>query len=97
MKVVEFTFFDAKGNQVVQNESIDAALNKNFNLIVLNPVSTDINKLEDILNKIEQRNIPLILDYAQTAPIVNFLKPYHNAVIIDTDINQSGINKVKSL
>lgn len=88
---VQFTFFDAKGNQVIQNELIDRALNNDFNLIVLNPVTTDIDKIQSALNEIVRKNIPLILYYAQTPQIVNFLKPYRNAVIIDTDINQSGI------
>jgi len=94
---VQFTFFDAKGNQVIQNESIDQILNEDFDLFVLNPVSTNVDQLESILNKIMQKNIPLILYYAQTTPIVNFLKPYRNAVIIDTDINQSGILQGKIL
>jgi methyl-galactoside transport system substrate-binding protein len=88
---VQFTFFDAKGNQVIQNELINRALNNDFNLIVLNPVTTDIDKIQSALNEIVRKNIPLILYYAQTPQIVNFLKPYRNAVIIDTDINQSGI------
>ncbi|HEX9026668.1 MAG TPA: galactose ABC transporter substrate-binding protein [Clostridium sp.] len=94
---VQFTFFDAKGNQVVQNEGIDQALNQYFNLLILNPVNTNIDNLERILNKIGQKNIPLILYYGQTTQIVNFLKSYHNAVIIDTDINQSGILQGKIL
>ena len=71
---VQFTFFDAKGNQVSQNESIEKALNKDFDLFVVNPVSTNINKFEDTLNKIMQKNIPLILYYAKTPSIVNFIK-----------------------
>lgn len=94
---VQFTFFDGKGNQVVQNENIDQSLNKDFDLFVLNPVSTNLDTIEGILNKIQQKNIPLILYYAQTTPIVNFLKSYPNSVIIDTDINQSGILQGKIL
>lgn len=88
---VQFTFFDGKGNQVIQNELINRALNNDFNLVVLNPVTTDIDKIQGALNEIVRKNIPLILYYAQTPQIVNFLKPYRNAVIIDTDIDQSGI------
>lgn len=88
---VQFTFFDGKGNQVIQNELINRALNNDFNLVVLNPVTTDIDKIQSALNEIVGKDIPLILYYAQTPQIVNFLKPYRNAVIIDTDIDQSGI------
>ena len=71
---VQFTFFDAKGNQVYQNESIEQVLYKDFNLFVINPVSTDINKFENTLNKLLQKNIPLILYYAKTPSIVNYIK-----------------------
>jgi methyl-galactoside transport system substrate-binding protein len=94
---VQFTFFDGKGNQVVQNEDIDQALNKDFDLFVLNLVSTNLDKIKGTLNKIEQKNIPLILYYAKTTPIVNFLISYPDTVIIDTDINQSGILQGKIL
>lgn len=94
---IQFTFFDGKGNQVTQNEDIYQSLNKPFNLILLNPVSNDLNKIQDVLNKIGQKNIPLILYYGKTTPIVNFLKAYPNSVIIDTDINQSGIIQGKIL
>jgi len=88
---VQFTFFDAKGNQVIQNASIDNALNDNFDLFVINPVSTDINQLNVVLTKIMQKNIPLILYYAQTKPFIDLIRPYGKGVIIDTDIEQSGI------
>ncbi len=88
---VQFTFFNANGNQVIQNEDVDKALNDNFNLLVLNPVSTNMDQLQDTLNKVAQKDIPLILYYAKTKPIVNFIKNYHNSVIIDTDVDQSGI------
>lgn len=94
---VQFTFFDAKGNQAIQNESVDKALNKNFNLFVLNPVTTNLDEIQGTLNKIMQKNIPLILYYANTPSIVNFIKGYNNAVIIDTDVNQSGILEGKIL
>lgn len=94
---VQFTFFDAKRNQVSQNESIEQALYKDFDLFVINPVSTDINKFDNTLNKLLQKNIPLILYYAKTPSIVNYIKGSDNAVIIDTDINQSGILEGKIL
>lgn len=93
---IQFTFFNAKGNQAIQNENIDTAINDSFDLFVLNPVSTDINQLQGSLNKIAQKGIPLILYYAKTKPIINFIKNYPNSVIIDTDANQSGISQGKN-
>lgn len=94
---VEFTFFDAKENQGSQNDSIEKALTENFNLFVLRPVSKDINDIEGTFNKIQQKNIPLIILYEKTPAIVNLLKPYKRAVIIDTDLVQSGILEGKIL
>lgn len=94
---IEYTFFDAKGNQAIQNENIDETLNKKFDLFVLNPVTTNLDTLQGTLNKIIQKNIPLILYYANTPSIVNFISGYNNAVIIDTDVNQSGILEGKIL
>ncbi|MFW2488015.1 galactose ABC transporter substrate-binding protein [Clostridium chromiireducens] len=88
---VQFTFFDAKENQGVQNDSIEKALTDNFNLFVLRPVSKNINDLQSTFNKIQQKNIPLILLYEKTPSIVNLLRSYQKAVIIDTDLVQSGI------
>lgn len=88
---VQFTFFDAKENQSTQNESINKALKKNFNLLVLRPVSKNVRDIEGIFNNIEQKNIPLILLYEKTPSIVNLLRPYRKAVIINTDLIQSGL------
>lgn len=87
---VEYTFFNGKSNQNLQNESIDKSLNEDFDLFVLNSVSTNIEQIQGILNKIKQKNIPLILYFANTPSIVNMAKTYRNVVIIDTDVNQSG-------
>ncbi|OPJ65414.1 galactose ABC transporter substrate-binding protein [Clostridium chromiireducens] len=94
---VNFTFFDARGNQVIQNQNIDNALNDNFDLFVVNPVSTNIDELNSVLTKITQKNIPLIIYYAQTKSIINFIRPYRKGIIIDTDIEQSGILQGKIL
>jgi methyl-galactoside transport system substrate-binding protein len=86
------------------NDQFISSVQKNFEDIqienenkILNLVSTNIDQFEGVLNKIVQKNIPLILYYAKTQPIVNFIKSYRNAVIIDTDINQPGILQCKIL
>ncbi|OPJ58651.1 galactose ABC transporter substrate-binding protein [Clostridium chromiireducens] len=94
---VQFTFFDAKENQGSQNDSIEKALTENFDLFVLRPVSKNISDFEGTFNKIQQKNIPLILLYEKTSSIVNLLKRYQKAVIIDTNLVQSGILEGKIL
>lgn len=95
---VQFTFFDAKENQSIQNESIENALNDDFNLFVIRPVSKNISDIEGTFNKIQQNNIPLIILYEKTPSIVNLLRPYRNrSIILNTDLAQSGILEGKIL
>ncbi|MBN7575954.1 galactose ABC transporter substrate-binding protein [Clostridium sp. 2-1] len=95
---VQFTFFDAKENQSIQNESIENALNQDFNLFVIRPVSKNLSDIEGTFNKIQQKNIPLIILYEKTPSIVNLLRPYRNrSIIINTDLAQSGTLEGKIL
>ncbi|NSB14303.1 galactose ABC transporter substrate-binding protein [Clostridium beijerinckii] len=95
---VQFTFFDAKENQSIQNESIENALNQDFNLFVIRPVSKSLNDIEGTFNKIQQKNVPLIILYEKTPSIVNLLRPYRNrSIILNTDLAQSGILEGKIL
>ncbi|AJH00017.1 sugar ABC transporter substrate-binding protein [Clostridium beijerinckii] len=95
---VQFTFFDAKENQSIQNESIENALNQDFNLFVVRPVSKTLSDIEGTFNKIQQKNIPLIILYEKTPSIVNLLKPYRNrSIILNTDLAQSGTLEGKIL
>ena len=87
---IQFTFFDAKSNQFIQNEDISKALNQYFDLFVINLVSSKISDIESTFNKIFQKNIPLILHLAPNTELVNFVKPYGKAVIIGSDEEQSG-------
>ena len=54
---IEFTFFDSKGNQVIENENIINALNTGFDLFAVKPVSGKPEEIEDSLNKIMVKNI----------------------------------------
>ncbi|MZK53945.1 galactose ABC transporter substrate-binding protein [Clostridium beijerinckii] len=95
---VQFTFFDAKENQSIQNESIENALNQDFNLFVIRPVSKNLSDIEGTFNKIQQKNIPLIILYEKTPSIVSLLRPYRNrSIIINTDLAQSGTLEGKIL
>lgn len=87
---VEFTFFDAKGNQAIQNEIIDSVLRDNFNLLLANFVNTNTDMVESFIDNANKKNIPVIL--FPTAPLVtNFIKNYAKALVIATDVEQSGI------
>ncbi len=95
---VQFTFYDADSNQVIQNESISKALNpKKFDLFVINLVSNKIGDIEGTLNKIFQSNMPLILHLSPSMEFENYIKPYGKAVIIGSDEKQAGTLQGKIL
>ena len=57
---VEFTFYDGKNDQSIQNESLDTLLEKkDVDLLLLNLVDTKSTK--EVINKIKENNIPVIL------------------------------------
>ena len=92
---VEFTFFDAKENQTIQNESINKALTENFDLLIVNLHTIKLDEVEDILYKIMKKNIPLVLFIEPDENLIKFIKSY--AVIIATTSEQSGILEGKIL
>lgn len=89
-KKVKFTFFDAKNNQTVQNESIEEALTHNFNLFIVNIITPNLKDVENTLLKIMKKNIPLILNPDPAQDIINFVKPFKKFVVIGADFKQSG-------
>ena len=94
---IQFTFFDSKSNQAIQEENISKALNKNFDLFVLNLMSAKISDIESTLNKIIRKNIPLIIHIAPNTELANFVNSYSKAIIIGSDETQSGTLQGKIL
>jgi len=94
---VKFTFFDAKDNQNVQNESIDKALTQNFDLFIVSIITPNLKDVESTLRKIMEKNIPLILNPDPTKDIINFVKSYKRFVVIGADFEQSGTMEGKIL
>ena len=59
---VEFTFYDGKSDQAIQNEEIDKVLKEGTDLILLNLISyRDKEAVQTVINKIKQTNTPVIL------------------------------------
>ncbi len=87
---VEFTYLDGKGNQAIQNEVLDSALQSNYDLLFVNLVDISTDSVESVMNKIKQQNISAIL--FNIAPFVtNSIKSYKKVIVIATDVEQSGI------
>lgn len=96
-KKVEFTFFDAKDNQTVQNESIEKALKENFDLFIVSIITPKLKDVESTLLKIMAKNIPLILNPDPAQDIINFVKHYKRFVVIGADFEESGTLEGKIL
>jgi len=96
-KDVKFTFFDAKDNQSLQNESIEKALEEDFNLFIISIISPNLKDVESTFSKIWQKNIPIILNPDPTQDIIKYLSNYPRLVVIGADFEQSGIMEGKIL
>jgi len=88
---VEFIFYNANGNQSIQNESLDTALKDNFDLFVVVLANAAVKSIEGIFNKISEKNIPLIVYLDPNTDLINLVKSNSNALIIGTDLQQSGV------
>ncbi len=87
---IEFTYFDAKGNQLTQNESIDSALKDKFDVLIVNLVDQNLNKIQGILNEIIDKNIPLIIYADPNKELLNYVKSYKKVIFVASDIKQAG-------
>ncbi|EKQ56644.1 MULTISPECIES: galactose ABC transporter substrate-binding protein [unclassified Clostridium] len=94
---VEFTFFDAKGNQYTQNESIDNALSSHFDALIVNLVDQELNTIQGILNKVFEKNIPLIIYADPNQELLNYVRTYKRAIFVATDTKQAGLLQGKIL
>ncbi|MDR3597119.1 galactose ABC transporter substrate-binding protein [Clostridium sp.] len=87
---VKFTFFDAKNNQSIQNETLDTLLNNNIDLFLVNLVDTKANVIENFIEKVEQKNIPLLLFNSEPQIITNKMKEYQKFALITTYPKEAG-------
>jgi len=89
---IEYTFYDGKSNQAIQNEEIDKVLKEGTDLILLNIVN--IEDSQAVINRIKETNNPVILfnrEPVTPAPI----QSYNKALYIGTDAKQAGITQGK--
>ncbi|MEG2017806.1 MAG: substrate-binding domain-containing protein, partial [Clostridium sp.] len=72
---VTFEFFDGKGDQANQNDSIDTALEKDFDLLMVN--ICDIGAGQTVIDKIAAKDKPVI--FFNREPKTEELKSYDKA------------------
>ena len=88
---VNFTFYDSKSNQAIENATIDNLINTGHSdLLLVNLVNTNENVIEDIISKVKPKNIPIIF-FDTELKNSDVLKSYSKAILIATNSKQSGI------
>jgi len=91
---VQYTFYDGKSNQTIQNEEIDKALEEGTDLILLNIVNREDSQA--VINRIKETNTPVIL-FNREPLTPKPLQSYDKALYIGTDAKQAGILQGKML
>jgi len=95
--IIQFTIFDGKANQSVQNEDISKVLKSGFDVFIVAPISSNVDEVSDILNKIAAAKHPLILLFPTTPSLTNIVKTFPASVIIVGDTEQGGTLEGKIL
>jgi len=86
---VQFTFYDGKNEQSVQNKTLDVLLEKNnMDLLLVNLVDT--NSTRDVINKIKEKNIPGIL-FNREPVSIEAIKSYNKSYYIGTEVAEAGV------
>ncbi|OOM73877.1 galactose ABC transporter substrate-binding protein [Clostridium sp. BL-8] len=92
---IEFTFYDGKDNQEVQNQTIEMLLkSKGVDLILLNLV--DVKSAYDIIDRIKEHNIPVVLFNREPFNITS-VQSYSKAIYVGTNAAQAGMFQGKIL
>ncbi|NFE74955.1 galactose ABC transporter substrate-binding protein [Clostridium botulinum] len=86
---VEFTFFNAKENQSIQNQSIEEALEKDFDAFIINLHTINLNEVGNTLSKVIKSNKSLLLLGEPDEKLINFIK--YNGVFVASAGKDSGI------
>lgn len=94
---IQFTVFDGKANQSVQDEDISKKLDSNFDIFVVAPISSNEGEVSNTLSKIVAAKHPLILFFPTTPSLTNIVKAYPASVIIVGDTEQGGTLQGKIL
>ena len=94
---IQFTFFDSKANEVIQNENIEKSINGNFNFYVVDLVNSSSNLSKDALTRLFNTNVPVIFILIPNNEILSFIKTYNRAIIIGADDSEAGTLQGKIL
>lgn len=84
---VEYTFYDGKSNQTIQDEDLDRVLQEGADLILMNIVDRAYSQA--VINRIKERNIPVIFFNREPLTPVP-IQSYSKSLYIGTDAATAG-------
>ncbi|MGL4572064.1 MAG: galactose ABC transporter substrate-binding protein [Clostridium sp.] len=90
---VEFTFYDGKGDQATQNDSIDTLLEKETDLLMVNLVDT--GAAPTVIKKVQDAEVPVVLFNRE--PAIDAIKAYDKAMFVGTNAKEAGVLQGKIL
>ena len=92
---VEFTFYDSKDNQSLQNEKLNQILQEGKeNIIMINII--DSKATQDIIDKVKEKNIPIVF-FNVEEPNIDAVRSYSKAYYVGTKPEEAGIIQGKIL
>jgi len=94
---LNFLFFDSKWNQNIQNEDIEKLLNRDFDLFVINPITTKKEEIQNSINKIVSLNLPFIIYLPTSLSLLEIGENAPRSAVITRDVEQSGTLQGKIL
>lgn len=92
---IRYTFLDAQNNSAIQSEMLDSALQNNYDLLILNLPYRKENVVEDIINRVKQKNLPLILMNIAPEVVAKVSRLYNKVVFVTPDSRAAGIAQGK--
>lgn len=94
---VQFTIYDGKNNVSVQYETIDSILKGNADVLILILADVTDSIVEDIISKVKQRNIPVILWDINPEVVSKFSNHYDKVVFMLSDAKKGAIAEAEIL
>ena len=86
---IQFTFYDGKNDQGIQNQTIDTLMeNKSVDLLLLNIV--DVKSGYEVINRIKGYNIPVVL-FNREPLNISAVQSYTKAYFVGTNAAEAGI------
>lgn len=88
---VQFTFYDANDNQVIQETTINNLLQGgDEDFLLVNLVNKGVDSVRNLINKAKQYDIPLVFFSSVQPDTIDIIKSYNKAFVVSRDEKESG-------